>query len=237
MVRVPHQQILQCLTAVAWLEQSVPPVLSTPQVRMTTFTTPLLQVGAVTISVHIASESSDHAVAVGQLGTQISISQDLIRQSILDSLAPYNQEQQPAPQTQSKPEPAAEPVAGPGQPLPAPTRERNGVSRMRLDRANIAGQAAGQQLRNQCVSVPATPRPPVGTPTNKLFVVLRSSDGTGAAIYQSWKQCKEHVVTRANGLPEIDPEAVFHGFACMTEIQSYCEGASVEVPIVWTRMN
>ena len=70
---------------------------------MASFTTPLVQIGAVTISVSITSESSDHAVAVGQLGTQISLSQDIIRQCILDSLAPYNQEQQPAPQTQSKP--------------------------------------------------------------------------------------------------------------------------------------
>ena len=204
---------------------------------MASFTTPLVQIAGCTISVHITSESSEHAVAVGQLATQICISQDVLRQSILDCLALPQEDEQPAPQTQSKAEPAAEPGAGPSQPPPAPTRVRNGVSRIRLDRASIAGQAAGQKLRNQCVSVPATPEAPIGTPANKLFVVLRSSDDTGPAIYQSWKQCKAHVLTTAHDPPVIASGAVFHGFACMTEVQSYCQGAGVEVPPVWIRMN
>jgi len=200
---------------------------------MASFTTPLVSISGVTISVHITSECSEHAVTVGQLATQISISQDTLRQCILDSVAPYQQEQQPAPQTQAKPEPAAEPVPGPGQPSPFPSSGRNGVNRLRLDRASFAGQEAGQKLRNQCVSVPGTPEAPVGTPANKYFVVLRSSDDTPPAVYLSWKYCRPHV----HDPPVTAATAVFHGFASITEVQWYCQAAKVEQPPVYTRMN
>ena len=106
-----------------------------------------------------------------------------------------------------------------------------------MERASMAGQGAGQKLRKELVSVPATPEAPAGTPANKYYVVLRSSDDTAPAIYQSWNQCKWHVYTKAHDPPVVAACAVFHGFASMTEVELYCQAAKVGQPPVYTRMN
>ena len=64
---------------------TAPPVL-TRHVPMASFSVQLMQVGGVTVSLSISTDTPDEAVAVGQLGTQISMAQLHIRQAVMASV-------------------------------------------------------------------------------------------------------------------------------------------------------
>ena len=209
---------------------------------MASFTLPLTVCQGVTVSLSLTSANADSAVALSQLATQISMAQDHIRQAVLDSVAPYQRGPAPRTENQSDPvAPKAEPDTSPrpsqpGTPGPVPRASqpgtpvhgRNGIDQYRLSRARNAGHSAGQKLRFEVEAVAATPDLPGPMPPSRFYVVLRSGDSSAPAVYQSWKQCKRHVL--AVDSTEVSACAVFHGFACWTEVQEYCQGAGVPEP-------
>ena len=209
---------------------------------MASFTLPLAVCQGVTVSLSLTSANADSAVALSQLATQISMAQDHIRQAVLDSVAPHQREPAPRTENQSAPvAPKAEPDTSPRPSQPGtpgtvprpsqpgtPVHGRNGIDQYRLARARTAGHSAGQKLRFELGAVPATPELPEPAPPSRFYVVLRSSDDSPPAAYQSWKQCKRHVL--AVDSTEVSAGAVFHAFGSWTEVQEYCQGAGVPEP-------
>ena len=209
---------------------------------MASFHTQLLQIGDVTISLAVTADNADSATAVGQLGTQMSMARDSIRQAVLESLAPVQEQVRSQPRTQPSAPVAPKTERGPSAAEPEPRQIQapeavpsagpsHGIEQFRITRARTAGLSAGQKLRGEVHAVAASSEMPGSAPTNRYFVVLCSSDGTQAAVYSSWKQAKRHVLEGGIHAQEISSRAVFHAFPSMTEVREYCQAAGVpDVP-------
>ena len=205
--------------------------------RRSSFILPLTVKGGVTFSVTLTSDFELGSVNVAQLAYPLSMNRDSLRNAVLDSLVlnPYQQAGQsepgatPATPPSARAQPDGQPSNGPGQ-AAQEVRGRNGLEQFRIQRARTAGIGAGKKLRGESQSVPATPEMTEPVPANRFYVVLRSNDESPPSVYQSWKNCKNHVLAVDHNPPEPAACAVFHGFPSWTEVEEYCHGAGVPVP-------
>ena len=91
----------------------------------------------------------------------------------------------------------------------------------RIKRAWRAGQWAGATIEKRVSSPNRTPT--IGLP-NRVYVVLRSSNRSSPAIFNSSRAFFQEVGDLATS------EAVCHGFASEGEARAYCAGAGEDFP-------
>jgi hypothetical protein len=205
--------------------------------RRSSSTLPLTVKDGVTFSVTLTSDAELGSVNVAQFAYPLSMARDSLRNALLDSLvlSPYQQAGQSSPRAtpatppSGKAERHTQPSNGRGQ-AAQEVRGRNGLDQYRIQRAHTAGVSAGKKLRGETQSVPATPEMTQPVPANRLYVVLLSNDESPPCVYQSWKECKRHVLAVDHNPPEPAACVVFHGFPCWTEVEEYCHGAGVPAP-------
>ena len=128
---------------------------------------------------------------------------------------------------------AAAPKATTARKAPPPKPgARPPVDPERLARATEAGRQGGQQMRGEIHMVPQTP--PLQGSRNRYYVVLDGVEGQQAIFKRWWGTVDRQGISLpgAAGVVmtegELDPAAVFHGFALLAEANAYIQGADLK---------